>query len=187
MLRHWCDIFMPVLSATDSVIYCCHVSTALWYPPCPPCSRPGACPLPWGGRRACPGWRRWTVAGRRSLHLCWWTASGPSHLWMNPPAPPERGRGRKGKDQRWNGQRIMSYNIFIAQPAVGGRCKEAFVLISILVQIKFPVCTRKLMNMSECTAMHTRIFKAIFWATRTFPSVVLWPRRHCIDYLFRVL
>lgn len=161
---------MFILSATESAIYF-HASAALWYPPCPPCSRPGACLLPWGGRRACPGWTRWTVAGRRNLRLCWWTASGPSHLWMNPPELPGRGGGREeNQGQRWNGQRVMSYNVFIAQSAVCGRCKEAFLLISILVHINFPVCTGKLMNRNACTATHAHLSKAILWAVRTFPS-----------------
>lgn len=70
--------------------------TLVWrHPPCPLCSRPAACPPPWGGRRACPGWRRWTVAGRRSLRQCWWRASGPSRLWRSPPAPPWKRRQRE--------------------------------------------------------------------------------------------
>lgn len=64
------------------------------HPPCPLCSRPAACPPPWGGRPVFPAWRWWTGAGRRNLRQCWWRASGPSRLWRSPPAPPWRRRQR---------------------------------------------------------------------------------------------
>ena len=100
----------------------------------------------------------------------------------------ERGE-RENRGQRWNGQRVMSGTVFITQLAVCGRCKEAALLISVLVHINSQVCTGKLMNTNACMTTHTHLFEAIISETRTFhqPYVPLWPRQHCIDYLFRVL
>lgn len=94
------------------------------HPPCPLCSRPAACPPPWGGRPACPGWRWWTGAGKRSLRRCWWRASGPSRLWRSPPAPPWRREGRKRRERglRSKVKRLMPRSVCMAQSAAcGGR------------------------------------------------------------------
>lgn len=124
----------------------CHVSAALLYPPCPPCSRPGACLPPWGGRQACLVWRRLTAAGKRILRPCWRTASGPSRLWTNPPTPPEREGGNQGQRQK----KSKGHVPHPIHCSVSG-LNKTFLLISILVHINFPVFSGKLMNINACT------------------------------------
>lgn len=173
-MLHWCKIradFLFILSSTQSTIYI-HVSAAQRYPPCPLCSRPGACLLPLGERWGCLGRRRWTAAGRRSLRLCWWTASDPARLWMNPPAPPVGGTGREDSQgkKRERGETVKkTTDKFVIKSSVFWRHAKQHYSIKVSV--------------------HVHLFKATLWALRTFhqPYMLLGLCWHCIDYLFRLL